>query len=320
MAQAFQVHKNLIETRAISLARFFVPTRSVPKVSILVQSGLHKDSSIQFEKVQFDIGSSSESDLILLDDCVAEHHARVSVCRSIFGAAIQVTTQCESVALDASPIIPKQASPFKTIPATLDLGNVTLKFSNPNPAKHSRFLRWLERMFRSFVLLLFFLLAWLGVDVKFDAIGRPAAVAVVGLVQTDPVVETDKVDLAKQLTEKIKASKLSEYLSILQPSSSTIIVSGTLPSGKLGSWKTIHRWFDSQPNSPLLTANVQSAPVLSDFPAIGSVKLSDPPQVRFMNGVKATIGDTIHKKWKIKKISSGSLWITNGSETIELSF
>ena len=318
MATAIEVHQNLFRRKFKDLNDSLMPKAPIPSIDISVGTGLHAGFTSTLSRRSFTIGSGSGCDLVLLDDNIKDLHATISISQSVFGCAVQIESTQSDVKLDDVAIQPKTPSPFDTLPAKLSLGSVEVCFAAHDKAKPKGLQALGDVALRASVIIMVILLILIGLDLASQPVGNDRT-ETTSIPDAEVVENTTSSDLTEALRNRIAEAGLAEGLTVTE-TPEALFVTGRLSPEQMNRWQLIHKWFDAQPNAELLSTNLRSAPILEDFPAVASIKLSGSPQVRFLNGRVARVGDTVQNGWKVISISAEGLKLQNGNEIAQITF
>lgn len=319
MSVTLEEHKNIVFNKFRRVIDGIVPKKVIPHPKVTVEAGLQHGFSHEFSSDRILIGSGANCDLVLIDEGIAPIHVDVRFEWSAFGTVANVRSNDANVNLDGQPI-PAARSAYSTVPTKLQVGPVTLRLDTTKDSASRRSKRW-DIISPIGIILAVFLITFL----PFSSIpGIPQSIPFAVLhSQAFNDISTQEEsgdDSLNALKERLKEHDLLNHISFGSTTGNLLVVEGILPESKMPDWKDVQRWYDGSSQSALLVSKVTVAPELSDFPAISTVRLSDPPEILFMNGQRSGIGDLTIDGWRISKISDTGLELTRNGDSLTIDF
>lgn len=334
-----QAHRGLIASKMRAIQTRIVPEFAPPVVHMRLSNGLPNGLTREIEQAELSIGSSFDDDVILLDDGIIDSHVSLSFGSSVFGDVVIGHARAEGVVLGGEVLSAGVPSSAQQLPVTLTIGHssVDLRSKDAAPDNMLRFTAdgiW-DRWWLKWPLMI------LGVLVVFSlpqGTGNRNELTVVGagmvgqmtaaandadgqLAAISPITGgTDSVDATQTLQDWMAQSALDSYLTVSDGADGALHIYGSVPQNMMSAWRDAQVRYDAQEMSPTLVQHVDVAPVLTEFPSIASVKLGIQPELIFVNGTRATVGDTVQGSWIIDKIDRNGIVLQRGSETIPLQF
>lgn len=321
MTANLEAHKNLFVAKLRWLAKVVVPRTAPQHVALSITTGAHNGYITELSATSLTVGSDEDCDLMLLDDLIAPHHATLKFDWSVLGTVVSVFSDQDDVFINGNPVTQDGRAIVAQLPATVMLHSVEVALASVRRSKAATPARPLGRVKRTAFVLLMLLalvlpLEWLirtiaptQMTVNFSA---PASAQV--------SQETTLEATLEALAVRLASADLDDFISLRYTSPRLLEADGILPSARLADWEDVHRWFDAEFSDVTLTSSVHAAPVLSDFPAIAMVRLSDPMEVLFLNGNRASIGDLVVDGWRIANIKTDGLALNRNGDSLNINF
>ena len=281
-----------------------------------VSAGMHARSCI--------VGSDMNSGIVLFDDGVAEKHAEMHFKSSIFGPVMSVRALGPNVRVNDQTLDPGKTTTFDALPQTVYINDVALviepQHASPRPENSLAVQTWRHGRHPALAVLLLLIVVKLFDHGNFDfQIALNPEELPYDVVQRQ-TADTERLEVvATSVQAKLAELGLEDYVSAALHTSGAVDLTGTLRSDKEEAWKEFQYWYD-QSAAPVLLSRVTMAPDLSGFPAIASVKLTEPRMINLLNGTQLNIGDVIHDNVRLKAINNGSLILDAQGEDLEISF
>lgn len=321
---SLETHLTYLRNRIVTTVRQMIPHITAPEVSLVVQTGLQADMHADITVQQAMIGSALDCDIVMLDEGVEERHATLDLQRTVFGDIVAVTALAEGVSYGGSERSVGAQSEFRRLPQSLVVGPVTLELSHearPAPAPHNL----------SFKPLLFVAVLAVGIAVPafFVSQVKPSwQIRTIDAVSANSVMDEASKGVAAatveheiaRLEDAISLAGMSQYLQVSRWGDDTIKVHGTIPAQFYDDWRAVQIGFDDGMAGYQLIASVQLAPRLEDLPSIAAVRLDKTPQIVFIGGARAGIGEVVANGWTVTAIQSGKINLERGPETFEIRF
>ena len=332
MVTAIEAHRGMMVSRMHDIRGRLVPQVAEPQVVLTVDGGLHDGLSRTVTGCEIRVGSGPDDDILLLDDGLDAGHVTLALNTTIFGTALIASGAGTGVTVNGHAVEPGKTSQPYRLPAQLRIHDVTLdidaRHEAPRPPGRARVAAtavW-RRWWIKWPVLVFACLVFLAIprDIYSSRDAQRFALRQSnGPLAADPPAGTDGPagDTLAGIEARIaEEPELSRFLSVSGGSGGVIYVTGSIPVELQPDWRAIQAWHDGIDGSRPLLSRVSVAPVLSELPAIASVRLGETPQLIFSAGTRAGIGDTIGGDWTVTTIDAEGMQLDRGPETIAIEF
>ena len=330
MTVSLQDHKDLIIAQIQRIYDRLKPTPNVPKVAIMVMSGLHDGVAQDFETNVIRIGSDGDCHMVLVDEGIAGQHVQMTFDWSLLGRVAKIQTTQKDVVLNGSQVNSISKSRISAKSFDLEIGGILLRL-NIKKAPHAERSNW-GWMLRDLRILLaslsvFALLftapldRWFGFGPTsgFEIVSAPLQFNSI-LADVKAAVESEDVTDLEKINGVLAESGLEKFISVDTNEENFVLLKGILPLGRFLEWQKVQKMFDGSMTDVLVLSEVKTAPELSNFPPVESVRLMDPAMITFSNGLVAGIGDTVIDGWNIVAIEADNLQLSKGGDFITVEY
>jgi hypothetical protein len=283
-----------------------------------VETGLMRGMHESYASDVLSVGSDIGCDIVLMDDGVLPHHMTFHMRRSAFGVLVEVHAQ-GPVTIGALTLDANQTFGVQRLPQTLTIGEVRMTLAHA-PEAMSRRAQQVRTAGIVGIISLVFALALLSplVQVLRNPERRPVRIAQeeTATPQTRLAVDrafrsTVEAELARlQLNDNVNVDTAEGLLSI----------NGRIPAAKWTAWRSFTHWYDQQAGAPVLVQDVARATELASLKSVAAIRLSDPAEIRFVDGDIRKIGEVIDDNWVISSISADGIVLTRGEDSTEITF
>ncbi|MGB5863678.1 MAG: FHA domain-containing protein [Sulfitobacter sp.] len=335
---ALETHVSFLRERGRLAGRSMVPTIAPPRLGLRVSDGLQANATASLDVERVTIGCDPECDIVMPDEGVAPQHAILDMRRTLFGDAVAVTALAQDVSIEGRAIAIGERSPYLRAPNVVRMGPVSIVIEATSMHTGAPLKR---RSMRRAAIGAAALLAAIVIPAEFyqssradwdvissEKLAEIDAVRLVSLQQNRPISIDDATygptlplpSEADAMNAELARMELDRFLKAESWNDGSVLVSGSLPTNMFGAWQAAHVAFDKTHSSSNVISQVERAPELRAFPTIAAVRLGAAPEIIFVSGQRAGIGDKISSDWTITDIAEGSLTLERGFETLDVAF
>ncbi len=283
------------------------------EIEIVVSNGLHAGCRTHIEGPEFTIGSEETADIMLLDPEIGGPSVMLRIVKTMLGPTATLTTDRTDVRLNGMGIA--RGTPYAKLPCTVTIGSIRLDIrpadSDSLPLKRRGELMPIAG------------LATIGAVAMIASFWAPtpnAAVIAMPKTQTAHHLRTPPNSLSDMVQDHISEAKMSQYMTADIGPDDTVVISGTIPKGKMPTWHSLRGVIDAHPESGRVITRVKEARVLENIPAIKMVRLNPVPSIFLANGASLTIGDELVRDWNIVSISETDIKLARDGEQVNISY
>ena len=285
-----------------------------------VETGLMRGMHEGYDSDTLSVGSAIGCDIVLMDDGVLPHHMTFHMRRSAFGVLVEVLAQ-GPVTIGAVTLDANQTSGMQRLPQTLTVGEVRMTLAHaqmpdavPRRARPVRTAAIMGIVSLVLALALLTPLAQLlrSPERRPDRIAHEETATPQARLAVDRAFRSSvEAELARlQLKDNVNVDTAEGLLSI----------NGRIPAAKWTAWRSFTHWYDQQAGAPVLVQDVARATELASLKPVAAIRLSDPAEIRFVDGDIRKIGEVVDDNWVISSISADGIILTRGEDSTEITF
>ncbi|MEM8978507.1 MAG: FHA domain-containing protein [Pseudomonadota bacterium] len=317
-------HKKILNATKANLVERVGFAPKATEISVSITGGMAQSAARSMHVSELTLGAQIGSDVVLLDEGVADIHAKLRLERSAFGTLVHIEALGGPVDIDGQTLAMGDTKDETLLPVTLGLGSATLLIDKPasrmagvvgKSAKVRRFDPVILMSLAGLVAVLLFGFLWplLERNNQYTIdINTPQYEQQVAMVPS--------TDWEKQFEIQARDLGLSEVVSASLVSEGILRVEGQLPEGKIQEYRALQAWYDGQLDPPSAIWAVQQRAQLGKMPNIAMVRFSEPAAVILKSGSVITLGEEVSEGWVLDAISDNTLSLVRDTETQIIEF
>jgi len=296
-------------------------------VRLVVEEGLHAGAKTTIKSGSFSLGSNEKSDVVLLADELAAHHAHITLLNPWTGR-LRVEAQDQPIRTIEGQVVENGRYIDLTLPAKFQAGKAEFRVESVQDMSRIKKIGVIAGAIALAALVLpsitsFF--TYRPEAMMMDVAPAPSSIfGNTGLgrqTTTQPVKDSLSLDQWRgNLQDKLGAAGLIGQVSIEKGSTGNLVAVGTVEPQSLEKWRDVIKWYDSQSGAPMLVNNVTRGDVAVQIPTFRAIWVDAKPQVVLTNGQTANVGDTISGGWKIESIDSNGVLLTREGRSTRVAF
>ncbi len=316
------------------------PVEKREGVILTFLSGLLAGSERFIDKTNFLVGSSTDADIILLDDGIAPVHFAVGITRSMLGMNITLQAMADGVSLQGKMLQNQEIFNVQKI-ANIIIDGIELRIqdakgfqyniiTSPEPdeevvseedngivIEHSEN----EEINKSkqMMMLASAAAACLSLGMFIAATNLGGGNDVSNNMQESGRKTPSADKFLIKLKEEIKKNGLESQVRASVGSENSIIVAGNLHNSFVKRWMSVLQWYDVQNSPPLLFNNV-SENKKNNLPKIKYAWFGENPYAVLYNDDKVSIGDTVVGGWVIEAIDTKGIFMSLADRRVLIKF
>lgn len=285
-----------------------------------VETGLMRGMHEGYTSDTLSVGSAIGCDIVLIDDGVLPHHMTFHMRRSAFGVLVEVFAQ-GPVTIGAMALDANQTSGVQRLPQTLTVGEVRMTLAHAQVAEAiPRRAQPVRTAGIVGILSLVFALALVTPLVQLLRSPERHAVRIAPEVTATPLAQL-AIDRAFRSSVEAELARLLLKDNVnVNTAEGLLSINGRIPAAKWAAWRSFTHWYDQQAGAPVLVQDVARATELASLKSVASIRLSDPAEIRFVDGDIRKIGEVVDDNWVISSISADGIVLTRGEDRTEITF
>ena len=316
MTEAQQKLKKISSTAPQKLSRWFGRVTSEiasvgseltnDQVRVSVLTGRHKGAVANVNSGRMVIGSSTNADIVITDEGIADEHVRVTARRNWWSSQIEVQSLNGTFVVGYQ--VPNEAgSLIVNLPADVVVGSTRIRFESTVPRNEL----WTSGRG---LMMAIFIGAALGLILPFLPV-------ISGSIPTfwSPAASQSQVSSVDGILQQLSNSGLVGKVHVSERWG-TFIFRGTLPVGEYEKWRAVKRQLLAQGLTvEKMVDLVGSSTAGRTRQKIISAVVMDPePMVIAYNGRKARVGELLVDGWVVKEISGDVVLLQRGQQSVRV--
>lgn len=295
-----------------------------------VMHGAHSGATLDLHDASYTIGSSTEADIFLSDEGIADIHTRLHV----KGNRVELEATGGPVGLADGETIPTGHGRRCRLPVDISLGQARFRVVGASSERtriafsnHSLF-----ALSGIFVAIFAGFIASNSLSRAEPDAGWPAKnagmFAMLGLNKTD-IAEPPASDQATQTSIELARDQLADRLEqagiasvAVTVDQDRLIASGTLAQAQVGAWRTVRAWFDQNHGGRVLLVSDVATGDAAQMPRIRlqAIWYGAQPYIIAADGTRYHEGAFVSGGWTITEIGETQLVLTKAGDTVALKY
>lgn len=295
-------------------------------VRLVVEDGLHAGAKATIKSGSFTLGSNEKSDVVLLADDLAAHHAHITLMNPWTGR-LRIEAQDQPIRTIEGQVVENGRFIDLTLPAQFQAGKAEFRVESVQDISRVKKIGIIGGVLLLCALILPSITGFLSYRPEAMMLDAPATPSIFGNAGVNQPASVqpgrDGMSLDQwrgTLQEKLAQAALVGQVGIEKGNTGNLVAVGTVEPQSLDKWRDVLKWYDSQNGAPLLVNNVTRGDVAVQIPTFRAVWVDAKPQVVLTNGQTASVGDTIAGGWKIESIDSSGVLLTREGRTTRVAF
>jgi hypothetical protein len=285
-----------------------------------VETGLMRGMREDFTSDTLSVGSAIGCDIVLMDDGVLPHHMTFHMRRSAFGVLVEVLAQ-GPVTIGTMTLDANETSGVHRLPQTLNVGEVTMTLANALvPEATQRRAQQVRTAGIVGIVCLVFAVALVTPLAQLfrSPEQRPLRIAPEETATPQARLAVDRA-FRSSVEAELSRLQLKDNVNV-DTADGLLSINGRIPAAKWTAWRSFTHWYDQQAGAPVLVQDVARATELASLKSVAAIRLSDPAEIRFVDGEILKIGDVVDDNWVISSISADGIVLTRGEDRTEIAF
>ncbi len=285
-----------------------------------VETGLMRGMHQSYASDTLSVGSGIGCDIVLMDESVLPHHMTFHMRRSAFGVLVEILAQ-GPVTIGTMTLDAKQTSGVQRLPQTLTVGDVRMTLAHAQmPEAMPRRAQPVRTAGIVGIVSLVFALALATPLVQVSRSPEQRNVRIAHQETATPQARL-AVDRAFRTSVEAELARLQLKDSVnVNTAGGLLSINGRIPAAKWTAWRSFTHWYDQQAGAPVLVQDVARATELASLKSVAAIRLSDPAEIRFVDGEVRKIGEVVDDNWVISSISADGIVLTRGEDSTEITF